>query len=476
MIIERFVGWMDSAPAGTRAQAVDALARAWSVLDEHDERREAAEAAMTCVLDDQDEDVRHALASAIAANPQAPRHLVLALATDNWRVSLPVLMLSPVLIDGELADMLPDTCEEQQVAIACRSRISRPLSLAIARHGSAEACLALVMNEAARIGADAFHEIAVRHGDTEDLRRCLLARHDIGMHARVLLIEKYALSLLDAPGEGESESRRKARLQEACDKAVITFAAQVTDTEVAELVEALIDAGRLTAAFLLRTLCMGNIALFAAALSRLSGQPLARVERILKDGGANAFTAIYLKAGLPSRACEVFMAAVDAWRHQLDRATSGDYADLPYRVTQEVLATYRGSGEEGVDGLLILLRRICADAARDKARHRVEQMMLAAELAALPAPQDEADSQQAAVDAPDLSDAEFMEFAIHLADELAEMALESEAELRKAQQRAVPANTDIPPQPPLSQPAGIDFEDAIILPKRNEQTRTAAAA
>lgn len=486
MIIERFVGWMDSAPEDSRAEAVTALARALQGFDPDDERREAAEAALTCVLDDESETVRHALSNALGADPHAPRHLILALAADTMRVSLPVLMLSPALIDGELAAMVADCCDEQQIAIACRSAISTSLSATLAANACREACLALIMNPAARVSQPAFLDIATRFGDEAEIRKCLLARPDIGMRARILLIEKYALSLLEtADGKRPSGSRREAQLQDACDKAVITFAAQIGDEEVGELVVALIDAKRLTPAFLLRSICMGNLALFAHSLSRLSGQPLGRVERVLKDGATNTFIAMYDKAGLPNRACRVFLATVNAWRDHLSAAGEADYAALPYRVTREVLAAYRADGDETVDPLLVLLRRICADAAREKARHQVERMIAAAQTEALPAPDaDEASARQEEPEGEPLSETELMEFAVNLADELAEMALADEARLDAACAALEPANTDgaayteAGPEPeslagmeermaarvPQTFARDADFEEAIILP------------
>ncbi len=127
------------------------------------------------------------------------------------------------------------------VAIILRQTVCR----VIAREGSANACLMMITNPSARLSEDDFHEIAVRHGEESDLRKCLLARDDIGVRARVILIEHYALSLLkedDDEDDGSTSEKRRRELIEVCDKATITFAAQISDREIREVVEALISA------------------------------------------------------------------------------------------------------------------------------------------------------------------------------------------------------------------------------------------
>ena len=79
LIIEKLVSWMDTAPADKRARAASALVRAWQVADLSEEQRESAEAAMTCMLDDPDEEVRLSLSEALAEAIEPPRHLILAL-------------------------------------------------------------------------------------------------------------------------------------------------------------------------------------------------------------------------------------------------------------------------------------------------------------------------------------------------------------------------------------------------------------
>jgi uncharacterized protein (DUF2336 family) len=379
MLIERFVGWMETAPSDKRAKATNALARAWLISPLGSDEREAAEATLTFLLDDPDPQVRLAIATALCAAHDAPRHIILSLAQDAETIAIPVLAASPVFLDAELVSIVSEGNDEYQVAIACRPAVGPDVCAAIAEHGCESACLALVLNPGARPSAEDFLMVAHRFGEDEELRRAMLDRHDIGMRARLHLIEKYALALIgECPPEAgpKQQQKREKEMREVCDKAAITYAAQVSQEGIFEIVDALISEKRLTTALLLRALCMGNISLFATALSRLSGQPLARVERVLIDNRHAAFEAIYTKAGLPVSARPVFATAVSCWRSALDRLGDTDHARLPYMVTREVLVVHRpGTGSVNED-LLMLLGRICAETARDHARSHVRQLAL----------------------------------------------------------------------------------------------------
>jgi len=455
MIIERLIEWMATAPVEERIKATGALVRAWQHSGLGEEEREAAEAAMTCILDDPEDGVRLAMANALSEIGDPPRHLVLALALDEEHISIPVLGASSALLDGELVYHIKNGSSLQQEAIASRPELSLPVCTAIAEHGDTEACLAMLTNPACRLDDAGFLAIAKIHGNDPSIRKCMLARPDIGMKGRILLIEKYAVALLDE--DIAEDARRRARqeqeLIEVCDKAIITFAAQVSDEEICQIVLALIEAEKLTTAFLLRAICMGNLSIFAQSLAILAEQSLGRVEKVLKDNRRSAFHAIYNRAGLPSSALEVFLSAIGAWRDALAKNADIDPVRLPYLVTSQVLAGYKGDRNLVVDELLLLLRKICTEAARESARSKVEQIALKnIQLAALPAPEPE-----------QLSSEEMMDFAEFLADELADIAIENEIALEKAAAELEIANREFAWQERLAAAVGQKLEKPSIL-------------
>ncbi|MEZ5801627.1 MAG: hypothetical protein R3D29_15610 [Nitratireductor sp.] len=68
-----------------------------------------------------------------------------------------------------------------------------------------------------------------------------------------------------------------------------------------------------------------------------------------------------------------------------------DPARLPYLVTREVLKTYHPDSDGQVDALLVLLRRLAAEAARENARAevvRITREVREREMVLLTAPQE----------------------------------------------------------------------------------------
>ena len=90
MIVRQFISWIKTAPAGERAEATRALARAWLVSDLSGDDRSAAEGALLMLLDDGSPLVRRAMADVFARSQEAPAAIVQALALDQPSVALPV--------------------------------------------------------------------------------------------------------------------------------------------------------------------------------------------------------------------------------------------------------------------------------------------------------------------------------------------------------------------------------------------------
>ena len=106
MIVRHFLDWVRTAPAGQRAEATGALARAYLYSDLSPDDAAAAEGALLMLLDDASPLVRRALADTLAASEHAPPAIVLALAADQPQIAAPVLALSPLFVDADLVDAI----------------------------------------------------------------------------------------------------------------------------------------------------------------------------------------------------------------------------------------------------------------------------------------------------------------------------------------------------------------------------------
>src|SRR4051812_35749533 len=175
MIVRQFISWIRTAPAGERAEATRALARAWLISDLTDDDRAAAEGALLMLLDDASPLVRQAMAEVFARAPSAPDAIVQALSVDQPCVSLPVLEHSPLLIDADLVDIVATGNSELQCAIARRIHLPISICAAIAEVGSAAAALELIENPYAELADFSWDRIVERHGHLAAIREAMLA-------------------------------------------------------------------------------------------------------------------------------------------------------------------------------------------------------------------------------------------------------------------------------------------------------------
>ena len=197
MIVERFLEWIDTASVSNRVQATNALSRAFLLSDLEDEERETAEAAMTLLLEDPSPEVRFAMAEVLAQGKDAPRHIIMALATDIPEIATLVISRSPIFLEAELVDLVAIGTVEQQIAIACRNDLSPALIAAIAEVAPFEACLGLLLNTFADCSPNSLHRLAERHGELADIRNELLKKPNLQAQTRILLVEKLGACLND---------------------------------------------------------------------------------------------------------------------------------------------------------------------------------------------------------------------------------------------------------------------------------------
>jgi uncharacterized protein (DUF2336 family) len=370
MIVRHFLQWVRSAPAGERADATSALARAFLHSDLSADDRAAAEGAMLMLLDDPSPLVRGALADSLAASDAAPPAVIFALAGDQFEVAQPVLERSPLMVDADLVDAVATGSPQVQAAIARRFWLQRSVSAAIAEVGTSTACLVLAENATADLAPFSFHRLAERFGDLPAIRTALLARPDLPAATRQALVALLSRQLADfvAGREWLAQDHAHRVAREACEKATVTLAAESPAPELRPMVRHLRESGQLNAGLLLRALLSGNVVLFEEALADLADMPLARVVRIIHDKGGAAFRALYDRAGLPESAYPGFREAIRAMREIGFAEGPGGTTRLKRRVVERVLTGCAEKALGDIEPLMMLLRRFAAEAAREEAR------------------------------------------------------------------------------------------------------------
>jgi uncharacterized protein (DUF2336 family) len=378
VIVAAFLRWVETARTQERVKAANALARAYLKSQMSPEERQAAQVAMTYLLDDPSPQVRLALAEVLAAEPRAPRGLMVSLSEDQPEIASTVILLSPVLTDADLVDIAGRGTVETRALVAARGTVSVGVAAALAEIGDACELEVLLENPGARLTPFTLRRIAERHGRNERIRALLLDRDDLSAGLRQLLVQFVAEALsgsslvLAAIG-----SRRIERIsREASDSATVAILSDVHGEELRHLTEQLRDGGRLTAAFLMHALCAGRTDFFAAAIESISGVEERRVRAILATGRMHAVRALLETSGLSREISSLFVDAIMEWRHLIQSPHGLELENIAHRLIARHRAHTDLSGAECA--LLDMVERLAIAEERRLARDYASGIALAA--------------------------------------------------------------------------------------------------
>ncbi|MHC2461604.1 DUF2336 domain-containing protein [Bradyrhizobium embrapense] len=385
MIVRQFISWIRTAPAGERAEATRALARAWLISDLTEDDRIAAEGALLMLLDDPSPLVRQAMAEVFAYSAEAPATIVQALSADQPAIALPVLEHSPLLIDADLVDIVATGSDEMQCAIARRASLPASVAAAIAEVGSAAAALELIENPYAGLAPFSWDRIVERHGHLAAIRESMLQLEDLPSATRLALVAKLSDTLAQfVVARNWLGADRADRIAgEAKERSTVNIAARAFGDDMQNLITHLRATGQLTAGLILRALLSGNLDLFGAALAELSGLPYGRVSALLNDRGGNGLQALLRRAGLPESTYAAFRVALEA-SHEVGYVDSRDGAARLHRRMVERVLTHCETDHSAAGPLLILLRRFATESAREDARMFCEELAAEDAIAVLP--------------------------------------------------------------------------------------------
>jgi uncharacterized protein (DUF2336 family) len=375
MITQPFAEWCETASSRRRAEVVSFVALSLVDGDLPRDQRDKALAILTFALEDPSPVVRIALAEALCSSERAPRHLVRSLADDIGEIAVLVASQSPVLSDGDLVDLVADGSAAQQAAIAGRPQVSATVAAAIAEIAGGDACAALLANDGARIGPAGHRRLAERHGMDGAVRALQLQRSDLPCDVRQTLLLHLGQALGATPLVRNclGEKRSQGVVLAACERSTAILADAVEPGEMAGLVDHLRRSGQLTTAFLIRIVCNGNVDLFAAALSALSGLPGRRVRAIVVDGREAAFDALMAKSGLSPAAGVFLRTAVQIWKQAVTRQAAYDLDAIAAEVMARLVEIFSDRRDEaGFAAVIALLGRLEREQMRGPARQPAE--------------------------------------------------------------------------------------------------------
>ena len=370
MILRQFLSASQTDSAERRAEAAAALARTYLHGNLGPEAAWEAKTALLAVLDDASPLVRRALAEACASSEKAPRPLIVALASDRADIAALVLARSPVLMDADLVDCAALGCEVARSAIAGRGDLSRAVAAALAEVAGLPSLTVLARNAHATIGTAALLRMVERHGADARLREGLLARDGLAIEVRHALADRIADSLwsFTRASGWMTHERGEQVTREARDSATLRLSDEAGDAGIGRLIAHLRKGGGLNAGLILRAILSLRMAFAEAALADLGGLSRARVAGLMLEPDGAGYTALHRRAGLPDLLLPVIRAALSAWRESAQGGGEEPPAAVSRRMIERALTACETMPFAEARGLLGLLARFEAQAARDAVR------------------------------------------------------------------------------------------------------------
>lgn len=300
------------------------------------------------MVNDAEVRVREALTANLKESPHLPRDVANILIRDIDTVALPVLKLSDVLTDNDLADIIRTQDETRQIAIAERQHLSEDISDALIETNNETVVSTVVSNEGAAISESSFTKAVERLGDSEQVQNAMVNRSKLPIKVAEKLLTRVSDALRDQILKRHDLSRDVAAdlLLQSRERATVLLSTESDEQDVGYLIHQLHIHGRLTVSIVLRALCMGDIRFFEAALAELSDIPLLNARTLIHDPGQTGLKRLWESAKMPGEQLPAALAAISAIAELEYDGEAGDRERFSKRLIELVLTQY---GELGVE-------------------------------------------------------------------------------------------------------------------------------
>lgn len=250
------------------------------------------------LINDVESSVRTALAERLADRADAPKDLVTALANDEIRVALPVLMRSIILDDADLLEIIRHRTMQHRLAIAMREQVSETVSDGLVATGESSVITRLLENAGARISQNTIEFLVERSQEIDVYRAPLLSRQELTpeLAGRMYRWVSTALRRHILENFDVDQEELDASLGETIEALVADVRERARPGgRPVELAELLAHANALTPRFLIELLRERQISLFEGLLAEMAGLPMSSTRRFLYQPGGEAL-AILCKA------------------------------------------------------------------------------------------------------------------------------------------------------------------------------------
>jgi uncharacterized protein (DUF2336 family) len=350
----------DPSPA-SRSETARSVAASYQSPDLNPNERAIAEDIFRVLIQDAQERVRQALSenlkSAAGLSPGVARSLAKDV-SDN--VALPIVQFSEALSEDDLIEIVREQSDARQVAVAGREDVTENVSDAIVDTGNEDAVATLVGNESAEI-RDTTLERVSEEFDSERVQEPLVMRRELPMRVAEKLVAKVSDRLREhlITHHELSEGTATDLVLQSRERATMRLLAEGgQERDMVAMAQQLRDSGRLTPSLLLRSLCLGDMSFFEAAMAVLAGIPVSNAHILIHDQGQLGLRRLYDRTRMPKSLYPAFKSACDIATEAEHMRTDADPETQMRQMLERVLTMHEDIAEEfGVTNVDYLLNK-----------------------------------------------------------------------------------------------------------------------
>lgn len=297
----------------SREETAGKVAAAYTSRTLSQSEQELAQDIFKVLVKDAQERVRLALSENLKESGDLDPDVARVLANDvEDSVALPIVQFSEALDENDLLEIVREHDESRQVAVAARADVTESISEAIVDSGSEEAVATLVGNESADIGDSTLERVSDEYGESERVQEPLVKRSELPMRVAEKLVAKVSDRLKQhlVTHHELSEGTATDLVMQSRERATMRLLAEGGEqNDMVALARQLKANGRLTPSMLLRSLCLGDMSFFEAAMGVLAGIPVSNSHILIHDQGELGLQRLYNRTNLPEKLYPAFRSA-----------------------------------------------------------------------------------------------------------------------------------------------------------------------
>ncbi len=254
------------------------------------------------IIHDVEMSIRRELAERLAETNRMPQNLVTTLANDEIELAHPLLLQSDILHDFDLVEIIHHRTLEHQLAIAMRQSVTESVTEALVSADTEDVVAKMIENPNARISKSTMEYLVDQSKRVDTYQNPLLKRPDLEPDLAKKIYWWVSAALRQhIVADYKVDAADLDELLESTVKNVIDrhrLAASNELSKPATLAERLAEEGRATTQMLVEVLRQGEVPLFEAIFSKISGLRLRLLRRMLFEPGGEALAILCKAVGI----------------------------------------------------------------------------------------------------------------------------------------------------------------------------------